>query len=374
MKRELFAASFLAVALSAGLGTMSFGLFAGAPAVGKLDTVLDVYTQKGGLGVNVTGGAFEPGDSVPVYAYLTVGGVQVDGRQVTFTITKPNGSETVLTVLTNDAGVGEISLSFLPSEGHLIGTWQVFANASANNEAANDTMTLQCKSENARIDVLSEKNGATSISFLPNDEVFLEAQLSYRNASIAGAPVTFEVKTPNDTDFLSPPLISTLTDSRGTANITFQIPWPSDTSLGTWHATVTGLIYEQVMNATATLDCELVAPVIDVYTQKGGQGPNAIGGTFLLNETVFVYAEVRDSLNQTVPHLLVGFEFKFFNTTSVPWTGFTMVQMTGSSGMANATTRLPPVSEYAGSWAVYATTQYNDMILIDTLTFTAQQQ
>ena len=374
MKRELFAASFLAVALSAGLGTMSFGLFGGAPAAGKLETVLDIYTQKGGLGIKVTGGAFEPGDSVPVYAYLTVGGVQVNGSQVTFTITKPNGSETVGIALTNDAGVGEISLSLLPSEGHLIGTWQVFANASANNEAANDTMTVQCRSENARIDVLSEKNGATSISFLPSDEVFLEARLSYRNASIAGAPVTFEVKTPNDTDFLSPGLTTVATDNFGKANVTFQIPWPSDTSLGTWHATVTGLIYEQVMNATATFDCELVAPVIDVYTQKGGHGQNAIGGSFLLNETVFVYAEVRNSTNQTVPNLLMGFEFKFFNTTSVPWTWFAIAQVTDSSGMANATTRIPSVSEYAGSWAVYATTRYNDVILIDTLTFTTQQE
>jgi hypothetical protein len=114
--------------------------------------------------------------------------------------------------------------------------------------------------------------------------------------------------------------------------------------------------------------------MIDVYTQKGGQEPNTPGGTFMLNDTVFLYAEIRDSLNQTVPNQLVGFEFKYFNATSVPWTEFTLVQGTNASGIADVTTRIPPVSEYAGTWAVYATTRYNDIILIDTLTFVANRQ
>jgi hypothetical protein len=374
VKKELFAASLLAVALAAGLGTISYSLFAEAPPAGKLETVLDVYTLKGGIGTNVTGGTFEPGDSAPIYAYLTVGGVPVNGSQVMFTIKKPEGTENIGAVLTNGSGVAEISLSFLPSEGHLIGAWQILANASVNNDAVSDTMRLQCESENARIDVLSEKNGAVSLSFLPGDEVFLETELSYRNISIAGAPVTFEVRTPNDTDFLWPARQTVSTDSLGTANVTFQIPWPSDFSLGTWHATVTSQIYEQVVNATATFDCELVRPMIDVYTQEGGQGQNTPGGTFVLNETVFLYAEIRDSLNQTVPNQLVGFEFKYFNTTSVPWTEATMVQGTNASGIAGVTTRIPPVSEYAGMWVVYATTRYNDNILSDTLPFVTNQQ
>jgi hypothetical protein len=374
VKKELFAASLLAVALAAGLGTISYSLFAEAPPAGKLETVLDVYTLKGGIGTNVTGGTFEPGDSAPIYAYLTVGGVPLNGSQVMFTIKKPEGTENIGAVLTNGSGVAEISLSFLPSEGHLIGAWQILANASVNNDAVSDTMRLQCESENARIDVLSEKNGAVSLSFLPGDEVFLETELSYRNISIAGAPVTFEVRTPNDTDFLWPARQTVSTDSLGTANVTFQIPWPSDFSLGTWHATVTSQIYEQVVNATANFDCELVRPMIDVYTQEGGQGQNTPGGTFVLNETVFLYAEIRDSLNQTVPNQLVGFEFKYFNTTSVPWTEATMVQGTNASGIAGVTTRIPPVSEYAGMWVVYATTRYNDNILSDTLPFVTNQQ
>jgi hypothetical protein len=368
------AASLLAVGLAAGLGTISFGLFAEAPPAGKLETVLDVYTLKGGIGINATGGTFEPGDSTPVCAYLTTGGVPVNSSQTTFTMKRPNGTEAVRTALTNGSGVAEVSLSFLPSEGHMIGAWQIFANASVNNEAVSDSLKLQCASENARIDVLPEKNGAVSLSFLPSDEVFLEAQLSYRNTSIAGAPVTFEVRTPSDTDFFSPAQKTVSTDSFGTANVTFQIPWPSDSSLGTWLVTAVGQIYEQVVNTTANFDCKLVPPTIDVYTQKGGQGQNTQGGTFALNETVFLYAEIRDSLNQTVPNQLVGFEFKYFNTTSVPWTEVTLVQGTNASGIAGVNTRIPPLSEYAGTWVVYATTRYNDSILSDTLPFVANQQ
>ena len=369
-KKEVFAASLLAIALSAGLGTISFGLFAETAPATKL-SVLGLYTPKSGIGVNVSGGDFEPFDSVPVYAYLTQGGVQVMNNQVTFTIKKPDGTETVRTALTDDSGVAKTVLSFLPSEGHLIGTWQILANASVNNETLDSMVTLQCKSQNARIDVFSKRNGASSTSFLPNDEVFLEAQLSYKDASIAGAPVTFEVKTPYNTGFLSQ---TVPTDSFGTANVTFQIPWPSDLSLGTWQAAVTSEVFEQSVNATANFDCKLMPPVIDVYTQKGGQGPNTAGGTFVLNETVFLYAEIRGILNQTVPNELVAFELKYDNKTSVPWTKDYMVQGTNASGIANVTTRLPPDTSYAGNWEVYATAEYNGTVLIDTLTFTVREQ
>ena len=224
---------------------------------------------------------------------------------------------------------------------------------------------------NVRIDVFSRKNGALSASFLPSDEVFLEAMLTSKNASIAGALVFFDVKTPNGTDF-QPARRTVPTDNLGTANVTFQIPWPSDISLGVWQATVTSSVYGQAINATTNFECELVPPVIDVYTQKGGQGQNTPGGTFLLNETLILYAEVRDPINHTVPHVLVAFEAKINNSTSNPWM-IPLVNMTDASGIASVATRLPPDAAYAGTWEVYATAQYQDTVLIDTLTFVAQQ-
>jgi uncharacterized protein YfaS (alpha-2-macroglobulin family) len=222
---------------------------------------------------------------------------------------------------------------------------------------------------NVRIDVSFKKNGATSISFLPPDQVSLEAQLSHDDASIAGAPVTFEVKMPNNTEFLSQ---AVQTDSHGIANLTFQIPWPSSDSLGAWQASASSEAYAQFVNATAYFDCELIPPTIDVYTQKGGQGQNTPSGAFALNETVVLYAELRNSTGQPVQGNDVSFEVKYHSTTSTIWT--TTVQRTNASGIAETSTRLPSDASYAGTWEVYATAQFEDTLLIDTLTFAAQQQ
>jgi hypothetical protein len=370
-KKELLGAALLAIALAAGLGTISYGLFSESPPTTKLESTLNIYTPKSGIGVNVSGGDFEPFDDVSVYAYLTQGGVQVKSSQITFTVKKPDGTETVRTSLTNDTGIAETNLSFLPPEGLVIGTWQILANATVNNEPLNATLTLQCKPKNARIDLLSKSNGVASNSFLPSQNVFLEAQVSYKNASIAGAPVTFEVKTPNNTDF-SPARTTVLTDTLGTANVTFPIPWPSDLSLGTWQATATSEVYQQTVNATTSFECKLLPPVIDVYTQKGGYGPNAPGGTFVLNDTVSLYAEVRDTLNHTVRGLLVGFEVKKYGVSNVS-VDYVRTQTTNDSGIAYLAHSIFPDPAYAGTYEVYVSAENPDgILLLDTLTFTAQ--
>ena len=362
-KIEVIAASILAISLALGLGTVSYGLFSETPTPTKLHTVLDVFTQKGGIGINVSGGNFEPLDNVSIIAYLTQGGIKVENRPVTFSIQKPDDTYIVRTASTNDSGLAETDVSLLPSEGHVIGTWQVLANATVDNEAVNDTLDFKCESQSARIDLFSERNGVPSISFLPNQTVLLEAQLSYKNASIAGTPVTFDATTPNDTDF---PLPTVTTNSLGTANVTFLIPWPSDVSLGTWQVSVASEVYGQTLNATANLECSLLLPIIDVFTQKGGVGPNMPGGNFALKETVILYAEVRDELNQTVPSQAVAFEIRAPNGTDIA----ILANTTDSSGIANVRTGIPP---YVGTFEVFVSAQYYGIVLLDTLTFVATQ-
>jgi len=220
---------------------------------------------------------------------------------------------------------------------------------------------------NARIDVFSYKNGAASDSFLPSDNVSLEARLSCKNASIAGVPVTFEVKTPNGTNFLSQRV---LTDSLGTANVTFQIP--SEISLGTWQIQAASEVYGQALNATTNFECETLPPVIDVFTQKGGYGPNTQGGTFALNETLILNAEVRDELNQTVGNQLVAFEVEKYNATDVYL--YFGTNVTNATGIASVQSRIPPDPSYVGIYEVYVSVDYNGTVLLDTLTFTVQQQ
>jgi hypothetical protein len=365
-KREVLAASILAISLAVGLGTISFGLFSETPTPTKLEIVLDVFTQKGGIGINISDGSFEPFDNVSIYAYLTQGGIKLVNQTVAFAIRKPDNAQMVRTASTNDLGIAETDLSLLPSEGHVIGTWHVIANATVDNEAVNDTLDFQCESQDARIDLFSEKNGVPNISFLPNETVLLEAQLLYRSASIPGTPVTFDVQTPNNTEFFYRPQTVT-TDSNGTANVTFQIPWPSAFSLGTWHTSAAAEVYGQTLNGTASFECSLLPRLIDVFTRKGGVGPNTPGGDFVLNETVVLYAEVRDELNQTVQNQVVGFLIRAPNGSDFAY----LAQATNSSGIANVIIRVPPDPAYVGTFEVYARTLYYGTVLIDTLTFTA---
>jgi hypothetical protein len=360
-KKEVLAASILAIGLAVGLGALSYGLFSETPTALKLESAIDVFTQKGGLGANTNGGGFEPFDNVSVYAYLTHGGAKLKNQPVTFTIEGPNNTQIIRTEATNDIGIAAIDLYLLPSEGHTIGTWHVFANATVDDEAVDDTVGLQCESQSARIYVFYERNGVPSTSFLPNETVFIEAQLSYKNASIAGTPVAFEVIAPDSTVFL---LQTVTTSSLGTANVTFRIPWPSDLSTGIWQVIATSEVYGQTLNATTHLQCFLLSPVLDVFTQKGGAGQNKPGGTFALNETVGLYAEIRDALNQTAPNQLIMFSIKNPNGTTEY-----LAPMTNSSGIASVSFRIPPDPLYVGTFEGYASTAYFDTVLLDTVTF-----
>ena len=220
---------------------------------------------------------------------------------------------------------------------------------------------------NVQIDVFAKKNGATSLSFLPQDQVLLEAQVSSNNASVAGAPVTFEVESPNGTDFL---VLPANTDSLGTATVTFQIPWPSILSpentweLGTWQTKATVKIYGQTLYATTNFTCDTLTPTIEVYTDRGG--PNAPGGTFWTNETVQVYIEVRDELNQTVPDWPVSFEVLIMGTGHYT----TYDNSTNASGIATITN--PIIPNTAAEYEDIATTSYEGITLTDAITITVK--
>ena len=232
-------------------------------------------------------------------------------------------------------------------------------------------------SPNVQIDVSAEKNGATSLSFLPEDLVFLEAHVSNNKASIVGALVTFEVEMPNGTDY---EVLEAKTDSLGTANVNFTIPWPSIITsestwmLGTWQTKATVKVYGQTLYATTNYTCETLTPTIDMYTEKGGVGPNTPGGTFTTDETVLVYVEVRDELNQTVANQLVGFEALISTNGGGNYTPYTTIsQVTNASGIATfGATQKTINPNIAAEYEDIATTNYEDMILSDSMTITVQ--
>jgi hypothetical protein len=361
VKKEIIITSLLAISLALGLGIVSLGLFGAAPPTTTLETLLDVYTQKGGIGSNVSGGTFQPPDEVSVYAHLTRGGIELNSTDVTFTIRTPGAEEIPRAATTNGSGIAHTTFSLLPSEGHILGTWHVTANATVDSKSAEDTLTLLAQVEDALLTLNGKRNGATSTIFLPNETVVLEAQVLYRNASMTSITINFTVRIPSGATFLTN---TTSADTAGGANVTFQIPWPSDSSLGIWQATAQAEVYEKLLNATTSFECKLLPVTIDVYTQQGGYGPNSPGGTFLVNDTVYIYAEVRDELNNTVPYVYVSFEVRDPANQSAYRT-----QQTDLSGIANITHR---VSE-GGTYQVYVVVQYDQETALDTLILIANQ-
>jgi hypothetical protein len=361
-KKEVLAASILAISLAVGLGAMSYALFSAGPT--SPSVAMDVFTQKGGQGASTSGGNFEPFDNVSIYAHLTQAGKNLLNCPVALTLEKPDGTQTVRTVITNDSGVAETELSLLPSEGHIIGTWRVLANTTVDNKAVKGTLNFQCESQSALISVFSVKNGVPSISFLPNDTVLLEAEVSYKNASTAGIPVIFDVKTPNGNEFLSFPQNAT-TDTFGIANATFRIPWPSDLSPGIWQVNVTSQVYGQALHAGTSFGCFTTTPEIDLFTQKGGIGQGVPGGSFVLNETVDLYAEVRDELNQTVLNADIGFSVLRPDGARLA----IVAEPVNSSGIACYPFRIPFNSAFVGTYQAYATANYEGLVLSDTLSF-----
>jgi len=365
-KREVFAASVLAIGLVVGLGTISYSLFSEASAPQRFSNALDVFTQQGGVGINISDGNYQPLDNVSIHAYVSHAGIGIENQSVTFRIERPQGAEIVKTALTDETGYAEANISLLPSEGDVVGTWRVFATTNLNSEAVNDALNFDCKSQSAVMVLFSERNGVSSISFLPNDTVLLEAQVSFRNASLAGTPVTFDVRTPNSTQFL---LQTVNADGAGSANITYRIPWPSDISIGIWQISVSSEVYGQSLEATTNLQCYFAPKTIDIFTQYGGRGPNSAGGYFSLNGTVDLYAEVRDEFNQTVPGLPVNFLVRDPNGTDIAY----YARTTDSSGIANVTFGIRPDVTYGEIFEIYGRTQYYGSVLLDTLTFIVKQ-
>jgi hypothetical protein len=107
---------------------------------------------------------------------------------------------------------------------------------------------------------------------------------------------------------------------------------------------------------------------IDVYTQHGGQGKDKPSGNFTKLETVHLYAEVKNTSNTPLGAKLVSFEVHWPDngTGSILILG---TAQTNPSGTAEKSFTIPPSTRSIGRWLVYVTTQVDEQIIVDTLTF-----
>ena len=115
---------------------------------------------------------------------------------------------------------------------------------------------------------------------------------------------------------------------------------------------------------------------IDVYTQKNGKGANKPSGNFALNETVIIYAEVRNASNMPVGGRYPSFEVDWpINDTTNGLVRNVLIlstNKTDASGIAWIRFRIPPTPNSIGKWLVYSTVDVDGQLVVDTLPFFVQ--
>lgn len=104
--------------------------------------LLDVYTQKGGIGQGVPGGMFTLGEMVELNTNLTYNGAPVAYKLVSFQVFNPENEFTVgRVVFSNNEGFATINFT-IPSISESLGTWTVVSVADVEGETVWDTLTF----------------------------------------------------------------------------------------------------------------------------------------------------------------------------------------------------------------------------------------
>jgi len=227
----------------------------------------------------------------------------------------------------------------------------------------------------AKVDAYTEKGGygpsILSTYYLYNENVSIFANVTdATNRPLADIPVKFEINGPPNSDILL--LEHAVTNEAGIAVANVTAPyqrWQPATVLGIWTAVATtNITGTQIVDS---LVFEVKAPpsardprFIDVYTDRGGNGPNTSSQSYARNETVNLYARVSDGTNPIVGSSVV---------VAAYWPDNKLILLTtresNASGISTASFRIPPVKESIGEWRVIVTVRINDQVFLDALNF-----
>ena len=122
---------------------------------------------------------------------------------------------------------------------------------------------------------------------------------------------------------------------------------------------------------------------LDAFTQLGGKGTDQSGGNFSIsqNDTVYIYAEVRNASNIPQEGRLVAYEIHWPANGSQDGSIYAVgTSETNASGIARIGIAGIPLLALQdqgrnpqGKWLVYVSVSIDDQPLADTLTFFVQQ-
>jgi hypothetical protein len=115
----------------------------GVPIIPGQTVALDIYTQKGGIGTDVSGGEFIPGETVVLYVNVASDGFPAENRSVLFEIEGP-ADYCYLTSVTNSSGIASVDLMVPLSlaQDKVFGTWHVTAQTGLDMDTVGDTLNF----------------------------------------------------------------------------------------------------------------------------------------------------------------------------------------------------------------------------------------
>jgi len=108
--------------------------------------VLDLFTAKGGFGVNESGGFFFPSDNVILYACVTYNDEGVADALVAFEVKNPLSISIIYATARTDAnGIAQINftISSQAPPNEILGTWLAIATSSVAQRFVSDELSFQ---------------------------------------------------------------------------------------------------------------------------------------------------------------------------------------------------------------------------------------
>lgn len=227
----------------------------------------------------------------------------------------------------------------------------------------------------ALLDTYTEKGGyglgTISSFYLYTENVSIFANLKdTTDKPIVNATVKFEIHGPPGSNLTLSQTANT--NSSGVAVATLPAPQvigQLGTVQGIWSAIVTTEITgTQVADSLAFEVKAPPRPFVDVYTDRGGKGPNNSSQSYNRDENVTLYAKAS---NGTSPYErgLVVFAVYWPGPANTSALFFLTTPQTNASGIATVTFRIPSIQESIGTWRVFVTVRVDVQVLIDALTF-----
>lgn len=107
---------------------------------------IDVYTDRGGVGINKPSESYHLNETVKLYAEVSNGTAPAGSQSVTFTVYTPTGSlSAVGTATSNASGIAVLAYPpRIPDISDSLGTWQIIATVKFQDQVLIDALTFEC--------------------------------------------------------------------------------------------------------------------------------------------------------------------------------------------------------------------------------------